>query len=161
MILEYLDKLNMQYEMVNHEAVFTAEEAQKIKGLIKGVGCKNLFLKRDNNKYYLYLLEDNKKGNLKELEKILQIKKLHFATPEELKRILGLDKGGVTPLGIINDKDNLVTVIIDSNLKDKVLLMHPEVNTKTIALKYDDLLKYIKYLKHEYIIFEGELNGQI
>ena len=89
----------------------------------------------------------------------LQIKKLHFATPEELKRILGLDKGGVTPLGIINDKDNLVTVIINSNLKDKVLLMHPEVNTKTLALKYDDLLEYIKYLKHEYIIFEGELNG--
>ena len=153
MILEYLDKLNMQYEMVNHEAVFTAEEAQKIKGLIKGVGCKNLFLKGDNNKYYLYLLEDNKKGNLKELEMFLQIKKLHFATPEELKRILGLDKGGVTPLGIINDNNKLVTIIIDSNLKNKVLLMHPEVNTKTLSISYQDLLKYIKYLNHDYIIF--------
>ena len=98
-ILEFLDKLNIKYEIVEHEAVYTAEEAQKIKKLIKGVGCKNLFLKGNNNKYYLYILDDNKKGNLKELEMFLDIKKLHFAKEEELKSILGLDKGGVTPLG--------------------------------------------------------------
>lgn len=153
-ILECLDKLNIKYELVEHEAVFTAEEAQKIKKLIKGVGCKNLFLKGDNDKYYLYFLEDNKKGNLKELEKFLNVKKLHFANEVELKSILGLDKGGVTPLGIINDKDNLVTVIIDFNLKNKVLLMHPEVNTRTLAISYQDLLKYIKYLGHDYLIFD-------
>ena len=76
---------------------------------------------------------------------------LHFWI--ELKSILGLDKGGVTPLGIINDNNNLVTIIIDSNLKNKVLLMHPEVNTKTLSISYQDLLKYIKYLNHDYIIF--------
>ena len=53
----------------------------------------------------------------------------------------------------INDNNNLVTIIIDSNLKNKVLLMHPEVNTKTLAIRYQDLLKYIKYLNHDYIIF--------
>lgn len=152
-ILEFLDKLNIKYEIVEHEAVYTAEEAQKIKKLIKGVGCKNLFLKGNNNKYYLYILDDNKKGNLKELEIFLDIKKLHFAKEEELKSILELDKGGVTPLGIINDNNNLVTIIIDSNLKNKVLLMHPEVNTKTLSISYQDLLKYIKYLNHDYIIF--------
>lgn len=151
MIYECLDNLEIKYDMVSHEAVYTADDAQKIKKLIKGIGCKNLFLKGNNNKYYLYLLEDNKKGNLKELEKLLNIKKLHFASNEELKRILNLDKGGVTPLGIINDKEGLVTIIIDSGLEGKVLLMHPETNTKTLAIKYQDLLKYIKYLKHEYI----------
>ena len=55
---------------------------------------------------------------------------------------------------IINDKDNLVTVIIDFNLKNKVLLMHPEVNTRTLAISYQDLLKYIKYLGHDYLIFD-------
>ena len=152
-ILEFLDKLNIKYEIVEHEAVYTAEEEQKIKKLIKGVGCKNLFLKGNNDKYYLYILDDNKKGNLKELEIFLDIKKLHFAKEEELKSILDLDKGGVTPLWIINDNNNLVTIIIDSNLKNKVLLMHPEVNTKTLAIRYQDLLKYIKYLNHDYIIF--------
>ena len=149
-IYEVLNKLNINYEEVEHKAVYTVKEAQFIKEKIQGIGCKNLFLK-GNNKYYLYLLEDNKKGNLKELERLLNIKKLHFASNEELKRILNLDKGGVTPLGIINDKEGLVTIIIDSGLEGKVLLMHPETNTKTLAIKYQDLLKYIKYLKHEYI----------
>ena len=150
MIYEVLNKLNINYEEVEHKAVYTVKEAQFIKEKIQGIGCKNLFLK-GNNKYYLYLLEDNKKGNLKELERLLNIKKLHFASNEELKRILNLDKGGVTPLGIINDKEGLVTIIIDSGLEGKVLLMHPETNAKTLAIKYQDLLKYIKYLKHEYI----------
>ena len=149
-IYEVLNKLNINYEEVEHKAVYTVKEAQFIKEKIQGIGCKNLFLK-GNNKYYLYLLEDNKKGNLKELERLLNIKKLHFASNEELKRILNLDKGGVTPLGIINDKEGLVTIIIDSGLEGKVLLMHPETNAKTLAIKYQDLLKYIKYLKHEYI----------
>lgn len=150
MIYEVLNKLNINYEEVEHKAVYTVKEAQFIKEKIQGIGCKNLFLK-GNNKYYLYLLEDNKKGNLKELERLLNIKKLHFASNEELKRILNLDKGGVTPLGIINDKEGLVTIIIDSGLEGKVLLMYPETNAKTLAIKYQDLLKYIKYLKHEYI----------
>ena len=64
-----------------------------------------------------------------------------------------MSNSGVTPLGIINDTNNLVKVIIDKSLVNKTLLMHPEVNTKTLAIKYNDLIKYIEHLNHEYLIF--------
>lgn len=155
-IYDVLKKLNISYNKIEHEAVFTAHEAQVLKKRIKGVGCKNLFLKSEPNNYYLYMLEDNKQANLKKLEEFLNIKKIHFASSNELMQILDLPRGGVTPLGIINDLDNKVTIILDANLVNKVLLMHPEVNTKTLAINYKDLIKYIEYLDHSYLIFSWQ-----
>lgn len=153
MIENYLKKLNISYELLEHEAVFTVAQATNLKNKIAGSGCKNLFLKSDTSAYYIYILPDNIKADIKALEKFLNIKKLHFASILELEKILNLHQGGVTPLGIINDTNNLVKVIIDKSLVNKTLLMHPEVNTKTLAIKYNDLIKYIENLNHEYLIF--------
>ena len=71
---------------------------------------------------------------------------------QELNNILKLKPGSVTPLGIINDKDNIVTLIIDNELKGKKILVHPNTNTKTIVLSYDDLIKFIEFEKHNYIL---------
>ena len=154
MIINLLDKLNIPYDIFEHAPVYTAKEAQFIKKYISGIGCKNLFLKSDTNKYYLYLLPDDELADIKSLEKFLNVKKLHFSSTIDLESILNLKQGGVTPLGIINDKDNLVTIIIDAHLINKRLLMHPEVNTKTLSIEYNDLIKYIKYLKHNYLIIK-------
>ena len=153
MIYEVLNKLGITYQEVTHQAIFTVADALKLNLNIKGVGCKNLFLKSNLDNYYLYLLNANKRADIKELEKLLGLKKLHFATLTELNQILGLSKGSVSVLGIINDSAKKVTVIIDQNLVNKVLLVHPDTNTKTVAIKYQDIIKYIKYLGHEYIIF--------
>lgn len=147
-----LENLKIKYEEVEHNPVVSAEDAQYIKTLIKGVGVKNLFL-TDKKNYYLVLLEDNKKADLKKLKEFLHCGHLSFATEEELARIMNLKVGSVTPLGIINDKDNLVSIIIDKNIIDKTILVHPSVNTRTISIKYDDLIKYINYFKHQYLIF--------
>ena len=63
-LYEILDKLNIKYEEVEHEAVFTAEQAQFIKVEIEGIGCKNLFLTDKKGKYFLVLMQDNKKANI-------------------------------------------------------------------------------------------------
>lgn len=152
MILDLLNDLGINFDMVEHQAVYTSEEAQFIKKRIAGVGCKNLFLKSDTDKYYLYLLPDDELADIKALGKFLNIKKLHFASTSELEDILNLNAGGVTPLGIINDKNNLVNVVINKKLVDKKLLMHPESNNKTISIDYRDLIKYITYLNHSYKI---------
>lgn len=81
-------------------------------------------------------------------------KDYHLEKEEELNEILKLTKGSVTPLGIINDKDNLVTILLDKDLIDKRILVHPNVNTKTISLEYKDLIKIIEYANHNYIIIE-------
>lgn len=153
-IYEILDKLKISYEEISHKAVFTVEEANAIQEQINGVGCKNLFLTNKKGKYYIYVLEDSKQANLKELQIFLNEKRLSFGKEEELNEILKLTKGSVTPLGIINDKDNLVTILLDKDLIDKRILAHPNVNTKTISLEYKDLIKIIEYTNHNYIIIE-------
>ena len=149
---DLLNKLDIKYDSFSHKPVFTAQEAEFIKEKIKGIGCKNLFLKSNNGQYYLYILEDIKRADLKALEKFLNAK-IHFASSTALNNILKLLPGGVTPLGIINDTNNQVIIIIDHNLVNKLLLMHTETNTKTISINYNDLIKYITYLQHQYLVF--------
>jgi Ala-tRNA(Pro) deacylase len=64
-----------------------------------------------------------------------------------------LDIGSVTPLGIINDEDNKVTLLLDKELKSEKVLMHPNINTRTLSLHYNDLLKFIEYTNHKYYTF--------
>lgn len=160
-IYNLLKELNIEYEEISHKAVFTIEKAlrENISSKIKGEECKNLFLKSKTN-YYLVLLKSYKKANLKEIAKITSSSKLTFASIEELKNILNLSVGSVTPLGIINDIENKVTLLLDEDLKNKKILVHPNKNTKTIVLKFEDLLKIIEHFNHKYIIInmKGETN---
>lgn len=151
-LYEILDSLNIKYEEVEHKAVFTSEQAQFIKLEIDGIGCKNLFLTDKKGKYFLVLLPDNKRANIKELAKIAGVSHLSFASNDELEKILLLKQGSVTPLGIINDVDNKVVLVIDKELKDKKLLVHPNINTKTISIEYKDLIKFIEFEKHKFIL---------
>lgn len=151
-VYDILKKLNIDYQEIEHEAVFTCLEAQRLKDKIIGTGCKNLFL-TDHRKYYLVILEESKRLNMKDLSKQINTPHLSFATIEELKAILNLEIGSVTPFGIINDVNNQVVILIDKELINKVLLFHPNVNTKTISVVYDDLIKFIVYEQHQYIVF--------
>lgn len=153
-IYDYLNKLNIEYKELEHNAVYTIEEAIKedIPNRIGGTECKNLFVKNKNN-YYLIFMECNKRANLKEISSIVNESKLSFANIEELKEILDLDLGSVTPLGIINDINNKVTLILDKELNNKEILVHPLVNTKTIKINFNDLIHFIESLNHKYILY--------
>ncbi len=152
MIYKILNKLNIKYEELSHKAVYTVEETKTIENMLDGTGCKNLFLTNKKGKYYLYVLEEDKQANIKELQGILNEKHLSFGKEEDLNNILNLTKGSVTPLGIINDKENKVTVLLDKNLVNKKILAHPNTNTKTISIEYSDLIKLIEYTNHTYVI---------
>ena len=147
-IYDILDKLNIKYEKVNHDKVYTAEESKYIKNMINGVGGKTLFLK-DKNNYYLYLLDDTKKADLKSIAKTLNIGRLSFGSEEELYNKLKLKRGSVTPLGIINDNGSVI-LIIDKDLKNKKILTHPNINSATISIEYEDLIKFINYCNNKY-----------
>lgn len=151
-LYEILNKLDISYEQISREAVFTIEQAQFIKTEINGIGCKNLFLTNKKGGYYLIMLEESKKADIKQISASVGEKRLSFADADALKEILGLQPGGVTPLGIINDKSNSTILIIDGELTGKRLLVHPDVNTKTLTLDFDDLIKFIQFTQHKYII---------
>ena len=155
-----LQELGISYNEIEHEAVFTVEQAQNIKNKIEGTGCKNLFLTDKKGKYFLVVLEENKRANISEIEKLTDTKHLSFANNEELKEILSLEQGSVTPLGIINDINNKVLMIIDRDLKNRKLLVHPNINTKTISINFADLVKFIEYEKHKYILMKIKIKKE-
>lgn len=153
-LYDLLNLLNIKYDEIEHKAVYTMEEVlqENITDRIEGIECKNLFVK-NKKRYYLIFMEGSKRANLKELAAFVGESKLSFASTSDLMRILGLEAGSVTPLGIINDTSKLVTVLLDKDLEGKKVLVHPNVNTKTISMKYSDLIAVIEYTKHQYRIF--------
>ena len=155
-LYEILAKLNISYEEVSHPAVYTVEEAHALGRMLEGMECKNLFL-RDGKKrrYYLASFPAQKTVDLKVLGQTLGVKGLSFASPADLESLLGLLPGSVTPFGIIHDTENRVTVVLDSDFVGQKLLFHPNTNTKTISVSYDDLLRFIQDCGHAYLILSA------
>lgn len=153
-LYEILDSLHISYTEIEHPPVFTVEEAQQIKREIAGIGCKNLFLKDKKHHYYLVVLEESKKANLKEISHLPGISHLSFANEQELSDILGLTRGSVTPLGILNDAEHKVTLIIDESLQNQRVLIHPNTNTKTLSMDFSDLIRFIEHEGNSYILHE-------
>ena len=148
-IYEILDELKISYEEISHKAVFTVEEANAIEEQINGVGCKNLFLTNKKGKYYIYVLEDSKQANLKELQIFLNEKRLSFGKEEELNEILKLTKGSVTPLGIINDKDNLKADFANKYIGGAVLY-HGAVQEEIMFMECSECLCSLLFCKDSF-----------
>ena len=151
MLFEILDKLEIKYELLEHEAVYTVDEAKKLDNMLEGIGCKNLFLTNKKGKYFLVMIHEDKRANIKEIESLVDCKHLSFGKEEDLKEVLGLEAGSCTPLGIVNDKENKVVLVFDKDLVDKKVLCHPNKNTATLSLEFSDLIKFIEYLEHKYL----------
>lgn len=145
-ILKKLDELKIDYELMEHEAVYTIEEMENLNMPRIDEVIKNLFV-RDEKKqnYYLIIVSKNKSVNLKELRRKIECKPLTFAKEEDLYKYLGLTKGAVTPLGVFNDKDAFVHLIIDKDLYSYERIgIHPNENTATVWVKLDDIIKLYK-----------------
>lgn len=151
MIEEKLKRLKIKYDIVEHLAVYTVEEAKQKVPKINGIGCKNLFLKTKKKEYFLYTLPKDKQISLEKLAETLNLTRFHFASSSSLEEILGVIAGSVTPLAIANDAENKVTVILDKELIGKKVLVHPNRNTATISIEYNDLIKFIKSENHKII----------
>ena len=119
--------------------------------MLEGIGCKNLFLTNKKGKYFLVMIHEDKRANIKEIESLVDCKHLSFGKEEDLKEVLGLEAGSCTPLGIVNDKENKVVLVFDKDLVDKKVLCHPNKNTATLSLEFSDLIKFIEYLEHKYL----------
>jgi Ala-tRNA(Pro) deacylase len=151
-VLKLLEKLDIKYELVEHPAVFTVEEAIKMVPPINGVGCKNLFLEDNNNDYYIYVLEETDRADFEYLSEILGLSKIKFASEKDLFNKTKLTRGSVTPLGIVNNEEKDIIILLDKKLVGKKILMHPNINTKTLSIEFNDLIKVIDNVKSKYII---------
>jgi len=155
-IYEYLDKLDIAYERYDHEAVYTCEQADSLDIPGNAAKTKNLFLRdRKGRRHFLVTVGAEKTVDIKALEVFLGVKGLSFASNERMMKYLGLTPGSVTILGIVNDEDNAVEVILDKDLwDDTVMQCHPLVNTSTLLISKDDVSRFLKSTGHEVVIID-------
>lgn len=149
-LLARLAELGIASRTVDHDAVFTVEEAKALRGELPGGHIKNLFLRNKKEEMWLVVAEEDKRIDLKALGELLGAGKLSFGSPDRLMTYLGVLPGAVTPFSIINDKDRKVTVVLDQDLLEKnPVNCHPLVNTKTTALSPQDLLRFLEAEGHK------------
>lgn len=151
-VYKKLDELNIKYRKVDHKAVFTMEEMAELNLENEDEIVKNIFIRDDKKiNYYLVLIAGNKRVNLKELRNNLGLRPLTFASEEDLEKYLGLHKGSVTVLGVLNDTNHIVKVLIDEDIKKfQEIGVHPNENTASIWLKLEDVEKILNYTENDY-----------
>ena len=140
-----LDALGAAYTRHEHPPVFTVEEAEQHWRDIDAVHCKNLFIRnKKGTSHYLVVVERSKSVDMKRLTAALGEDRLSFASSERLATHLGLTAGAVSPFGIINDRTNSVTLVLDEDLRSAPrVAFHPNVNTATIALAFADFERFL------------------
>lgn len=144
-VFDKLTDMGIKYDIIEHPPVYTIEEMERLDITDKAEVCKNLFVRdAKGKKHFLIVLSKDKKADLAKLAVQIGSTKLSFASDERLDKYLGLKKGAVSPLGIINDIGKAVEVVFDKELIGKTNLgVHPNDNTATVVMSYDDLKKLI------------------
>ena len=144
-VYETLDALGISYERIEHGEARTMYALVEVDAAMGADHCKNLFLcNRQGTVFYLLLLGGEKKFRTAEVSKQLGVARLSFASAETLDEYLGLEPGSVTPMGLINDHEHTITVLIDRDLRNaERIMVHPNVCTASICISGEDLFKFL------------------
>lgn len=158
---DYLDKLGIEYVRTDHEHADTMEACEAIDKVLGVIMCKNLFLcNRQKTNFYLLLMPGDKKFKTKELSAQIGAARLSFASPEDMLKYLDIEPGAVSVLGLMNDKDRAIRLLIDEDLKNAEYFgCHPCVNTSSLKMKTADIIeKFLPAVKYipTYVHLVGE-----
>ena len=150
---DLLDSLGIEYIRTDHEHTDTMEACSEIDAVLEVTICKNLFLcNRQKTAFYLLLMPGDKKFKTKELSAQIGSARLSFAGPEDMLKYLDIEPGSVSVMGLMNDKEHAVQLLIDEDvLKGEYLGCHPCVNTSSLKMRTDDVIKkFLPAVGHEY-----------
>ena len=131
-VLALLDGEGIPYELAEHPAVYTIGEMEALGLPFQAQVAKNLFLRED------------RRADLKALRQTLGSRPLTFASEADLQALLGLEKGAVTPFGLLNDADCRVRLLLDGAFRDGSIAVHPNENTATVYLRTADLEELLR-----------------
>lgn len=154
-VYKLLDQLNIPYERIDHDTADTMEACEIIDEKLGVTMCKNLFLRnQQKTTFYLLLMPGDKKFMTKDLSKQLGISRLSFAEPEYMEKYLNIMPGSVSVLGLMNDANQSVNLIIDQDIIEAEYIgCHPCVNTSSLKIKTSDILeKFLKYTGHGHTV---------
>jgi Ala-tRNA(Pro) deacylase len=148
-LLQRFKKLGIETTTHEHPPLMTVDDSKRLRGDLPGGHCKSLFLKDKKDRYWLVVVLEDRKVDIKALKKALGAARLSFASPERLWRVLGVRPGSVTPFALINDRERRVQVFLDAAmLRQSLLNYHPLVNTLTTAIRPADLVRFIEACGH-------------
>ena len=140
---DYLDRLGIRYQRTDHERADNMEACNAIDAVLGVIICKNLFLcNRQKTVFYLLMMPGDKKFKTKELSSQINSARLSFAEPVDMLKYLDIEPGAVSIMGLMNDHDHAVTLLIDEDvLKDEYVGCHPCVCTSSLKMRTADVIR--------------------
>lgn len=154
---DLLDKLGIAYQRLDHDPTATIEACHDIDALLETEICKNLFLRNaQKNSFYLLMIPGCKKFRTAVLSKQIGSARLSFAEPEFMEQYLNITPGSVSVLGLMNDKENRVRLLIDRDILEQEFLgCHPCINTSSLKIRTSDIVNiFLPYIGHSYTLVD-------
>lgn len=152
-VYDLLDRLEVEYYRTDHQDAYTMEACREIDLILEATVCKNLFLcNRQKTAFYLLMMPGNKVFKTKELSAQIGSARLSFASAEDMERYLDITPGSVSVMGLMNDHDNQVQLLVDEDvLKGEYLGCHPCVNSASLKLRTRDVFgPILEAMHHDY-----------
>ncbi|MBR4163163.1 MAG: prolyl-tRNA synthetase associated domain-containing protein [Solobacterium sp.] len=153
----FLDELNISFDRTDHpdQPATSMEVCAKVDAILNVHICKNLFLcNRQETDFYLLIMPGDKPFKTKEISHQLGVSRLSFAKEQYMEEFLDLHPGSVSVMGLMNDKDHRVTLLVDEDvLKEEMFGCHPCTNTSSIRFKTKDLFEKILPALHVQPVF--------
>ena len=142
-VYDLLDSLGISYQRIDHEAAMTMEACAEIDKVLDATICKNLLLcNRQCTAFYLLLIPGDKVFKTKDLSAQIGSSRLSFASGEYMEQFLDITPGSLSILGLMNDKEKQVQLLIDEDvLKGEYIGCHPCINTSSLRLRTEDVLQ--------------------
>jgi Ala-tRNA(Pro) deacylase len=148
-LFAHFDTLGIPHRTYEHPPVFTVAEATELRGSLPGGHCKSLFLKDKKGRFWLAVMLEERRIDLRKLAARLGAPRFSFGSPADLQRLLGVEPGSVTPFALVNDFEHHVTPVLDAEmLRQDPLNYHPLRNDRTTAVSSADLLRLITASGH-------------
>lgn len=163
-VYDLLDSLGIEYERVDHVAAETMEACEEIdRALAPAAICKNLFLcNRQETAFYMLMIRGDKKFKTKDISKQIDSPRLSFASPEKMEEYLDITPGSVSVMGLMNDKENHVRLLVDRDvLESEFVGCHPCINTSSLRIKSKDVFgKYLEAVHHDYTVVDVPVENE-
>ncbi|OAQ56058.1 YbaK/EbsC family protein [Enterococcus thailandicus] len=151
---EVFSQAHIDFELYNHRAIYTNEDALvvKVEQGFSGTETKSLYLKDKQKNNYIFLTFTTKKSDFKRLSKLIG-KRVSVVSAEMMEEQTGQKPGAVSPFGY----EAHVPVIIDEELlAHEKLVFAPGRPDQTMVVKVADLDRIIEVLNLETYLLPAE-----
>jgi Ala-tRNA(Pro) deacylase len=153
-LLTLLSGLQIPFQRFDHPAVFSCQESESLCPPMPGAHTKQLLMRsKSKDQYLLAIVMHDKRVDTRALSKEYGARSLSFASPEDLKKLLGVTPGSVTPFGLIHDTNHVINVIVDEDAWNiGQFRFHPLTNTATLIIDQEGFEKFLKHTGHTFTV---------